>query len=200
MNNNEQNENNNNSNNQFQPKINPNNQNNNRSKCCICCNCSEKDKFWLSIFFFPCFMIYNMITCFREDRSSIEPYYHTFLFIDNILVCILSIVDIVLLIIYKDNVNTTFFVLRIISDSFGMIVFCLAVSCWSEEATYEDNMHPIFLGLTTLQTILMTLLDIASLILFLFLKFHIGLLISQIIHIALSLVIPIRVFGCKNYE
>ena len=125
-----------------------------------------------------------------------EPYYHSYVFVDNIIFFIVSLIDLIFVIIYKGKVSIGFFIVRIISDSLGMIVFWLALVLWSEEATDEDHMDPACFSSTLLQGCLTILLNIASLILFFITdcEFKILLLILQIIHLIIPLFVPI----CKN--
>ena len=164
-----------------------------------CCSCSENTKLSFKIMCCPCYMLYSTFTCFCDDRFSIEPYYTSFLFVDNIIVFILSLIDLILVIIFREDLSTAFIIIRIISDSFGFLVLWLAFACWSEEATDEDHMDPAFLCFTSLQTILMVSLDTASLIIFSLSDFKLNLigLISIIIHIATPILFP-AVYCCFN--
>ena len=162
-----------------------------KKKKCFNCTLSDDAKCYLRIIFLPCFCIYQAISCFWDDRFNIEPYYTSILFIDNIISFVLSIIDLIIVIIFKNIINKGFFVIRIISDSFGMIVFWLAITLWSEEATDEDHVGPAFCCFTSFQKIIMFPLDIASIIL-LFVsdyQFIIILLISIIIHLISSFII-----------
>ena len=171
------------------------NQNNQNDKCC---NCSNETKFWLRIVFCPCYFVYSIFGCFFDERCQIEPYYHSFLFGDNITICILSIIDLVFTIIFKSKETLAFFVVRVISDSLGIILVFLALGCWTEEATDEDHMDPAFMSFTFIQTFLMVGLDIASIILFFLTDcdFKIILLICQIIHLIVPIFLPIIYFKC----
>ena len=87
-------------NNQNQNNLDTNqNQNHNERKCF---SCSQETKFWLRIFFFPCFSIYNIIACFWDERCGFEPYYSSYFFIDNIITFILSVFDLIFITIFKE--------------------------------------------------------------------------------------------------
>ena len=137
------------------------------------------------------FLYLPSISCFWDGRFNIEPYYTSILFIDNIISFVLSIIDLIIVIILKNIISKGFFVIRIISDSFGMIVLLLAITFWSEEASDEDHMAPAFCCFTSFQKIIMFPLDISSIILLFVSDFQliIILLISIIIHITSSFII-----------
>ncbi len=144
----------------------------------------------MRIIFLPCFCIYQSISCFWDGRFNIEPYYTSILFIDNIISFVLSIIDLIIVIILKNIINKGFFVIRIISDSFGMIVLLLAITLLNEEVTEEDHISPTF-WFTIIQKIIIIPLDITSIILLLVSDYQliIILLISIIIHIISSFII-----------
>ena len=178
-------------------KINQNNEKlKKRSKCK--CSCSKRTKYLLRIIFCPCFCFIQAFACFWDNRCEIEPYYRSFLFLDNIIFFFISVIDLVFVIIFKGEVSTGFFIVRIISDSLGMLVFLLSLTLWSEEATEEDHMDPAFCSFTMIQGCLTTLLNISSLILFFKTdcEFKIILLIFQIIHLAIPIFLPLGKICC----
>jgi len=129
-----------------------------------CCTCSEKTLFWLRIFFCPFFLIYNTFQCFCDDRCQREPYYHSGLFLDNVVFCIVSFIELVIISIFKEKSKSVLFIIRIISDCLGIIVCWLALALWSEEATDEDHMDPACCSCTSFQHIITIGLDISSLV------------------------------------
>ena len=150
--------------------------------CCYnCCNyscscvSSGEVNFWIKIICCPfyCF-IYRFFACFFDDRYEQEPYYENILFVDNVLFGIASIIDLVFLILYKGDLNMGFFVIRIISDSFGIFVLWFSFTAWDEEALDEDHMDPGFLFLTIANTIITCLLDFVSWIIFLSIDFKLN--------------------------
>ena len=157
------------------------------------CTCSEDTKFTLKIICCPCYFFIKTFACFWDDRCEMEPYYHSYVFVDNIIFFIVSLIDLIFVIIYKGIVSKGFIIVRIISDSLGMIVFWLALVLWSEEATDEDHIAPACFSSTLIQGCLTILLNIASLILFFITdcEFKILLLILQIIHLIIPLFVPI---------
>ena len=157
------------------------------------CTCSEDTKSTLKIICCPCYFFIKTFACFWDDRCEMEPYYHSYVFADNIIFFIVSLIDLIFVIIYKGKVSIGFFIVRIISDSLGMIVFWLTLVFWSEEATDEDHMEPACYSFTLIQGCLTILLNIASLILFFITdcEFKILLLILQIIHLIIPLFVPI---------
>ena len=162
------------------------------------CTCSEDTKFTLKIICCPCYFFIKTFACFWDDRCEMEPYYHSYVFVDNIIFFIVSLIDLIFVIIYKGKVSKGFFIVRIISDSLGMIVFWLALVFWSEEATDEDHMAPACYFSTLIQGCLTILLNISSLILFFITdcEFKILLLILQIIHLIIPLFVPIYKCCC----
>ena len=132
-----------------------------------CCTFSQEFKYALKIVCCPCyFFIYNAIACFWDERFKKEPYYKTPLFIYNIIFCVLSIIDLILVIIFKDSANISFLVIRIISDSLGILVLWSAISLYSEEALDEGHMDPACCSCTIFQNIVTVGLDVASFIIF----------------------------------
>ena len=157
------------------------------------CTCSEDTKCTLRVVFCPCYCFIQTFACFWDNRCEMEPYYHSYVFVDNVIFFIFSLIDLIFVIIYKGIVSKGFFIVRIISDSLGMIIFWLALVLWSEEATDQDHMDPACFSSTLLQGFLTILLNIASLILFFITdcEFKILLLILQIIHLIIPLFVPI---------
>ena len=159
-----------------------------------CCTFSEEFKCALKIVFCPCYIfIYNAIACFWDGRCQKEPYYTSFLFVDNIIFCILSLIDLILVIIFKDNTNTPFLVVRIISDSLGILVLWLAISLYSEEATDEDHMDPACCSCIIFENIITVGMDITSFIIFFTsnLILNVFIIISMAIHLGSFILIPI---------
>ena len=173
-----------------------NNDPNHLDNCC--CTCTEKTKCWLRIIFFPCFLVYNSFGCFWDDRCEREPYYEGGLFKDNVVFCFLSIIDMVLVIIYKGQLSTLFFVFRIISDTFGILICFLAIGLWSEEATDQDHVAPACCFFTIIGNVITVLLDIISIVLFFISDFksNIILLISLIAHLVVPIIFPFLICYC----
>ena len=146
-------------------KIKQNTEKNKKSWKCDC-TCSEKTKLTLKIVCCPCYLFVSAFGCFCDDRCQLEPYYHSYLFVNNVIFFIFSLIDLIFVIIFKGDVSKEFFIVRIISDSLGMIIFWLALGLWTEEATDEDHMDPACYTSTLFQGCLTILLNIASLILF----------------------------------
>ena len=168
--------------------------------CSDCCSyscsfsCSKNTNFWFRIICCPiyCF-IFRFFDCFLDDRYEQEPYYQNILFVENVLVCISSIIDLVFLIIYKGDLNIGFFVVRIISDSIGIFVLWCSFTTWSEEALDEDHMDPAFLLITIVETIIGCILDFVSWILFLSIDFKLNttLYASLILHFLVPIIMII---------
>lgn len=131
--------------------------------------------FWIRTLCCPfyCF-IYRFFACFFDDRYGREPYYENLLFLDNVLFGIASIIDLVFLIIYKGDLNMGFFVVRIISDSFGILLLWFSFASWDEEALDNDDMPSVFMLLTIVNTIITCLLDFVSWIIFLSIDFKLN--------------------------
>ena len=165
-----------------------------------CCSCSNNMKCFLKIIFCPCFGIYKLFACFWDERCQKEPYYQSELFIDNVVFCFLSIIDLVFVIIYKGQLNIAFFILRIISDSLGILVCWLTFILWTEEATDEDHMDPACCGCTLFENIITVGLDIASCILFFISDFktNIILLICLILHLVVPIIFPFFICYCDS--
>ena len=159
---------------------------------------NEKTKFWFRIISCPCYFVYNLFGCFCDDRCQSEPYYQTGLFKDNVIFCILSLIDMILVIIYKGKLSIAFFVIRLISDSFGILICLLAIGLWSEEATDEDHMDPACCFGTVCENVITVGLDITSIVLFFISDFknNIILLISLIVHLVFPIIFPFLIYFC----
>lgn len=130
-------------------------------------SCNEKNKRIFKIIFCPCYCFcYKTFKCFCDERFGFEPYYETFFFIENIFFCLISIIDLSIIIYFKKNLCTSFLVLRIISDSIGILVLWLSIVLWNEDLSDEDHFTPGFLCITLISLILMSLIDISSFIIF----------------------------------
>ena len=164
-----------------------------------CCNCTEKTKFWLRIIFCPCYFAYNILGFFWDERYQREPYYQSGLFKDNVIFFFLSIIDMILVIIYKGQLSILFLVIRLISDSFGILICLLAIGLWSEEATDEDHMDPACCFCTAFENVITVGLDITSIVLFFIsdFKYNIILLISLIVHLVFPIIFPFLVCCCN---
>ena len=64
------------------------------------------------------------------------------------------------------KIYASFLVLRIISDSIGILVLWLSIVLWNEDLSDEDHFTPGFLCITLISLILMSLIDISSFIIF----------------------------------
>lgn len=166
-----------------------------------CCNCTEKTKFWLRIIFCPYYFVYNIFGFFWDRRYQTEPFYQSGLFKDNVIFFFLSIIDMILVIIYKGQLSILFFVIRLISDSFGILICLLAIGLWSEEADDEDHMEPACGLCTVIGNVITVGLDITSIVLFFISDFksNIILLISLIAHLVFPIIFPfINFYCCDN--
>ena len=105
----------------------------------------------------------------------------------------------ILVIIFKSKIKIAFFILRIISDSFEILICWLAIVLWSEEATDEDHMDPACCTCTICGNILSSGMDVSSLVLFFIgdYKTNLILLVSLIIHIAIPIIFPF-IICCVN--
>ena len=167
-----------------------------------CCTCSEKTKCCLRIIFFPCYLVYGSLGCFWDNRCDEEPYYQGGLFKDNVVFCILSIIDMVLVIIYKGQLSTLVFVFRIISDTLGILIFLVIFGLWTEEATDEDHVDPAGCFFTIVGNIITILLDITCIVLFFISDFksNIILLISLIVHLVVPIIFPFLICCCDYFK
>ena len=143
-----------------------------------CCNCTEKTKFWLRIIFCPYYFVYNIFGFFWERRYQTEPFYQSGLFKDNVIFFFLSIIDMILVIIYKGQLSILFFVIR---DD-------------------EDHMEPACGLCTVIENVITVGLDITSIVLFFISDFksNIILLISLIAHLVFPIIFPFINFYCDN--
>ena len=158
-------------------------ENNNNNKKCY--NIKEK----LKIIFCPCYcLFYKSFEWIWDGRCSLETYYKSHYFFENIFFCVLSIIDIVAISFYKNKFTASFFIIRIISDSFGIFIFWLSIVLWDEESSYKDYFK---LGLlfTLLGLILMSVLDIFCFVTFCASNsdFNVVVLLSFLIHLILSI-------------
>ena len=176
-----------------------NSNNNKYNQTSNCCECSEETKITLKYIFFPFFCLINAFKCFGDGRFRIETYYQTSLFVDNVVFSILSIIDLVFVIFYKEDISTAILVLRIISDSLGILILWMAFGLWSEEGSYEDHMYPAFFGFTFFECIITVGLDIASIAIYFTsdFKLNIILILCQIIHFVTPIVFLFIIICCK---
>ena len=146
----------------------------------------------LKVIFCPCYcLFYKSFKWIWDGRCQFETYYKSHYFIENIFFCLLSIIDIVALSFYKDNLSTAFLVIRIISDFFGILIFWLTIVLWDEDGLNENHFESSFLFLTFLDLILMGVLDMFSFIAFCASnsEFLITVLMSFLMHLILSVAI-----------
>ena len=136
-------------------------------------------------------LFYKSFKWIWDGRYQSETYYKSHYFIENIFFCLLSIIDIVAIFFYKDNLSTTFLVIRIISDFFGVLIFWLTIVLWEENVLNENHFESSFLFLTLLDLILMGVLDIFSFVAFCASnsEFLITVLMSFLMHLILSVAI-----------
>ena len=157
-------------------------------------NCCEKKniKKTLKIIFCPCYcLFYKTFEWIWDGRCKFETYYKSNYFFENIFFSILSIFDIIANSFYKEDLHTSFFIIRIISDFFGILIFWLSIVLWEEKSSKENNFKTGFLLFTIIELLLMSLLDIFSFIAFCSSNsdFNIIVLMSFLIHLILSIAI-----------
>lgn len=146
----------------------------------------------LKVIFYTCYgLFYKSFKLIWDGRYQSETYYKSHYFIENIFFCLLSIIDIVAIFFYKDNLSTAFLVIRIISDFFGVLIFWLTIVLWDENVLNENYFESSFLFLTLLDLILMGVLDIFSFVAFCASnsEFLITVLMSFLMHLILSVAI-----------
>ena len=142
------------------------------------------------IIFCPCYCIFfKSFEWIWDGRCEFEDYYKSYSFFENILFCFLSIIDLVAISFYKDSLSDAFFVIRIISDCFGIIIFWLSIVLYDEESADENNFESGLLLFTLISLGLMGLLDIISFIAFCSSNsdFNAIILMSFLIHLILSI-------------
>ena len=161
-------------------------------------NCKNK----LKVIFCPCYcLFYKSFEWIWDGRCGFEAYYKSHYFIENVLFCVLSICDIVIISFYKDYLTAIFFVIRIISDFLGILIFWLSIVLWdktnSNKCHYESNL----LFLTLIDLIIMGFLDIFSFVVFgaSNSEFFISIMMSFLIHLISS--VSIFTFNlCKYFH
>ena len=142
------------------------------------------------IIFCPCYCIFfKSFEWIWDGRCEFEDYYKSYSFFENILFCFLSIIDLVAISFYKDSLSDAFFVIRIISDCFGIIIFWLSIVLYDEESADENNFESGLLLFTLISLGLMGLLDIISFVAFCSSNsdFNAIILLSFLIHLILSI-------------
>lgn len=171
-------------------KINEVNNTNNNKKKCNFCNTNVKN--WSKIVFCPCYcLFYKSFEWVWDGRCEIETYYKSFSFYENIFFCILSIIDLIILLIFKRILSISFLIIRIISDSFGIFVFWLSIILWDEESNNKNYFETGLLFFTFLGLIIMGILDIVSFLIYCtsISEFNFFILMSFLIHLILSIAI-----------
>ena len=87
-------------------------------------SCNEKNKRIFKIIFCPCYCFcYKTFKCFCDERFGFEPYYETFLFIENILFCLISIIDLQKKFMYFFFISQNNF--RFYRNSRFMVKYCI---------------------------------------------------------------------------
>jgi len=153
------------------------------------CNTKNIKKI-LKIIFCPCYCIFfKSFEWIWDGRCEFEDYYKSYSFLENILFCILSIIDILAISFYKDNLSNAFFIIRIMSDCFGIIIFWLSIVLYDEESADENNFESGLLLFTLISLGLMGLFDIFSFVVFCSSNsdFNAIILICFLIHLILSI-------------
>lgn len=159
----------------------------NKNRCSFC---DKNIKNWSKIIFCPCYcLFYKSFEWIWDGRCRFETYYKSFSFYENIFFCFISIIDIIAILCYKDNLSISFFIIRIISDSFGILIFWLSIVLWDEESTDKDYFETGLLFFTFLGLIIMGILDFSSFIVFCCSnsEFQLFVLMSFLIHLILSI-------------
>lgn len=153
--------------------------------------CNNKNiKKIVKIIFCPCYCIFfKSFEWIWDGRCEFEDYYKSYSFFENILFCILSIIDIVTISFYKDNLSNAFFTIRIISDCFGILIFWLSIVLYDEESADENNFESGLLFFTLISLGLMGLFDIFSFVVFCSSNsdFNAIILLCFLIHLILSI-------------
>ena len=153
-----------------------------------CLNLKNK----LKIIFCPCYcLFYKSFEWIWDGRCYLEKYYKTHYFLENIFFCILSILDIVAISLYKNKLSNSFFIIRTISDSFGIFIFWLSIVLWDEESSNKNYFNSGLLFFTIIGLIFMSFLDIFCFVTFCTSNsdFNEIVLMSFLIHLILSVAI-----------
>ena len=161
-----------------------NKQNNN--KLCTIKNIKKIFK----IIFCPCYcLFFKSFEWIWDGRCEFEDYYKSYSFFENILFCVLSIIDIVAISFFKDSLSDVFFSIRIISDCFGIIIFWLSIILYDEESADENSFESGLLLFTLISLGLMGLCDIFSFVAFCSSNsdFNVIILLCFLIHLILSI-------------
>ena len=154
---------------------------------------------WCKIIFCPCYcFIYRTFKCFCDGRWGLEPYYESFSFIHNIIFFIISVADIFVLCFFFEKLILSFFIIRIISSSIGVIIFWMCFACWSPELSDEDHFDPGFLCITIFGFIITSILDLASLIIYLVSK-EIDIFISISLFVHLIVGVGFLIYDISRY-
>ena len=159
----------------------------NKNRCSFC---DRNIKNWSKIIFCPCYcLFYKSFEWIWDGRCRFETYYKSFSFYENIFFCFISIIDIIAILCYKDNLSISFFIIRIISDSVGILIFWLSIVLWDEESTDKDYFETGLLFFTFLGLIIMGILDFSSFIVLCCSnsEFQLFVLMSFLIHLILSI-------------
>ena len=153
--------------------------------------CSFKNiKKILKIIFCPCYcFFFKSFEWIWDGRCEFEDYYKSYSFFENILFCVLSIIDMIAISFYKDSLSNAFFVIRIFSDCFGIIIFWLSIVLYDDETADEYNFESGLLLFTLISLGLMGLFDIFSFVVFCSSNsdFNAIILLCFLIHLILSI-------------
>lgn len=144
-------------------------------------------KYFFSLFY--C-LLYKSFKRIYDGRHIFRKYYRAnYSFFENILFSFLSIIDIIVNSIYKENLTISFYNIRIISDSCGILIFWLTKVIWDEEFANESKLKYGFKIFTFIDMSIMGLLDIFSFVVFCASNsdFTVIVLLSFLIHLILSI-------------
>lgn len=125
--------------------------------------CIQFFKAFLKIILCPFYcLLYKSFEWIWDGRCRMETYYKSYSFLENIFFCLLSIIDIVVICIFKENLCNSFLLIRIFSDFFGILIFWLSIVLWDKDSSEEKNFESGFLLFTLIGLGLMGLLDTCS--------------------------------------
>ena len=95
-----------------------------------------------------------------------QNFYESYIFFENILFCIFSIIDTIAITFYKNDFSLSFLIIRIISDILGIIVFGISIILWNNVLSNKKIFEARFLFFTLIGLALMSLFDIFSFVIF----------------------------------
>ena len=152
--------------------------------------CIQFLKLLLKIIFCPfyCFL-YKSFEWIWDGRCKIERFYKSYLFFDTVFFCILSIIDMIAICIFKEIESNSFLLIRIFSDFFGILIFWLSIVLWDKELAEENIFESSFLLFGLIGHGLMGLLDTCSFLSFCVSNsdFHVFVLMCLLMHLILCI-------------